>query len=216
MKQVGDAIHAAMASGTFVVEEKQAFLPEVHVISQEAKRISEELGKQVLLRVSIFGPIEQYLKEIGTVAYSDVLEHFAETIRRFAQNSILNSNYIKTEAISIDEPSFGFLNIGATRDELCKVLEKAFDFQGVTRQIHLHSAARLPDLFCVKNIDVVSFEYAGSPKNIEAVSKRMLEEADKQIRVGVARTDIDSIVAELQEKGITEPKPENVVEGETT
>lgn len=42
----------------------------------------------------------------------------------------------------------------------------------------------------------------------------MLEEADKQIRVGVARTDIDSIVAKLQENGITEPKPENVVEGE--
>ncbi len=214
MKQVSDAIHAAMASGTFVVAEKQAFLPEVHVINQEAKEISEDLGRQVLLRVSIFGPMEQYLKEIGTVAYSDVLENFAETIRRFAKNSILNSKHVKTKVISIDEPSFGFLNIGTTSDELCTILEKAFDFQGVTRQIHLHSAARLPDLFCVKNIDVLSFEYAGSPKNIEAVSKRMLEEADKQIRVGVSRTDIDSIIAELQENGITEPTPEHIVEGE--
>jgi 5-methyltetrahydropteroyltriglutamate--homocysteine methyltransferase len=213
MKQVSDVIHTAMGEGTFQVEEKRAFLPEVHVISEEAKNLGEEFGKQILLRVSLFGPMEQYLKEIGTVPYSDVLDNFAETIRRFAKNSILNSKHVKTKVVSIDEPSFGFLNIGATRDELCEILEKAFNFPGVTRQIHLHSAVRLPDLLCVKNIDVLSFEYAGSPKNIEAISRRMLEEADKQIRVGVTRTDIDSILAELQEKGVTKPTAEQLVEG---
>jgi 5-methyltetrahydropteroyltriglutamate--homocysteine methyltransferase len=213
MKQVADVIHSAMVIGTFLVEEKQAFLPEVHVIGQEAKYLSEEFGKQILLRVSLFGPIEQYLREIGTVPYSDILDNFAQTIRRFAKHSILNSKYIKTKVISIDEPSFGYLTIGTTRDELCAILEKAFDFQGVTRQIHLHSAARLPDLLCVKNIDVLSFEYAGSPKNIEAVSKKMLEEADKQIRIGVSRTDIDSILSELQENGIAKPTSEQLVEG---
>lgn len=213
IKQVSDVIHKAMDAGTFQVEEKQAFLPEVLVISKEAKNLNEEFGKQVLLRVSLFGPMEQYLKEIGTVPYIDVLDNFAETVRRFAKNSILDSKHAKTKVVSIDEPSFGFLNIGATRDELCKILEKAFDFHGVTRQIHLHSAVQLPDLLCVKNIDVLSFEFAGSPKNIDAVSKRMLEEADKQIRVGVSRTDIDSILAELQENGITKPAPEQLVEG---
>jgi 5-methyltetrahydropteroyltriglutamate--homocysteine methyltransferase len=146
------------------------------------------------------------------VPYGDVIDNFAETIRRFAKNSVLSNKHIKTKVVSIDEPSFGFLNIGANKDELCEMLEKAFDFQGSTRQIHLHSAVRLPDLLCVKNIDVLSFEYAGSPKNIEAVSKRMLEDADKQIRVGVTRTDIDSILAELQENGIAEPTAEQLVE----
>jgi hypothetical protein len=42
-------------------------------------------------------------------------------------------------------------------------------------------------------------EYAASP-NIEAVQKSVLEKADKQIRVGIFRTDIDSIWAELYEK----------------
>ena len=64
----------------------------------------------------------------------------------------------------------------------------------------------------MKGLDVLSFEYAASPKNIDAVSKTMLEQADKQIRVGIARTDIDSIWAELYEKGITEPTAEQVVE----
>jgi 5-methyltetrahydropteroyltriglutamate--homocysteine methyltransferase len=212
--QVSDVIHMAMEKGTFLVEEKHAVLPEVHLISEEAKSLTEELGKKILLRVSMFGPIEQYLKEIGTVPYSDVLASFAETIRRFAVNSILNFKYVKTEVVSIDEPSFGFASIAAGKDTICEVLEKAFDFQGAVRQIHLHSPSRLPDLLGVKNIDVLSFEYAASPKNIEGVSRKMLEEADKQIRVGVSRTDIDSILAELYDKGVTKPKAEQMVDSE--
>jgi 5-methyltetrahydropteroyltriglutamate--homocysteine methyltransferase len=211
-KQVGDVIHKAMAKGSFLVEENQAFLPEVQLISEEAKNLSEGTGKKIPLRVSIFGPLEQYLKEVGTTPYSDVLETFAETIRRFAQNSILNSKYVKTEVVSIDEPSLGFLNIAAESDVICDVLEKTFAFQGAVRQIHLHSASRLPDLLEVGNIDVVSFEYAASPKNIESVSRKILEDADKQIRVGVSRTDIDSIMAELHDKGVTKPTAQQLVE----
>ena len=40
----------------------------------------------------------------------------------------------------------------------------------------------------------------------------MLDRADKQIRVGITRTDIDSIWAELYEKGITQPSTEQLVE----
>ena len=40
----------------------------------------------------------------------------------------------------------------------------------------------------------------------------MLEKADKQIRVGITRTDIDAIWAELYEKGITKPSSEQLVE----
>ncbi len=216
MKQVGEAIHAAMAAGTFTVENKAAFLPEVHLIASEAKALSEEFGKKILLRVSLFGPMELYLKEVGTTPYLDVLEGFAETVRRFAKNNIVDNKYIKTEVVSIDEPSFGFLNVAAGGADLCSILEKAFNFQGATRQIHLHSAARLPDLFCVKNLDVLSFEYAASPKNIDGISKQTLENADKKVRVGVARTDIDSILADLQEKGIAKPTAEQLVDAEDT
>jgi 5-methyltetrahydropteroyltriglutamate--homocysteine methyltransferase len=212
VRQVSDAIHKAMEKGTFVVDEKHAFLPEVRLIEEEDKRLSEEIGKKIALRACMFGPMELYLQEMGTVAYRDVFDGFAETIRRFAKNSIVNTKYVKTEVISIDEPSFGFMNINSEKEALLEVLEKALDFQGVVRQIHLHSASRLPDLLEVGNIDVVSFEYGASPKNIESVSRKMLEDADKQIRVGVSRTDIDSIMAELNDKGITNPTAEQLVE----
>jgi 5-methyltetrahydropteroyltriglutamate--homocysteine methyltransferase len=201
-----------MENGSFLVEEKNAVLPEVYLINQEAKALSEEFGKKIRLRVSIFGPLEQYLHEFGNTPYQDVLDELAETIRRFAKNSIINSNYIETKVVSIDEPSFGFNNIQASSGVICGVLEKAFDFKGVTRQIHLHSASGVHDLLCVENLDVLSFEYGASPGNIEAVPKSMLDKADKQIRVGIARTDIDSILAELYEKGVAKPSAEQLVE----
>jgi 5-methyltetrahydropteroyltriglutamate--homocysteine methyltransferase len=40
----------------------------------------------------------------------------------------------------------------------------------------------------------------------------MLEESGKQIRVGIARTDIDAIWAEIYEKGIKEPTARQIVE----
>ncbi|MEM3731224.1 MAG: hypothetical protein QW667_04030 [Candidatus Bathyarchaeia archaeon] len=211
-----DAIHKAMAGGTYLVGEKEAIIPEVYVISQEGKSLSEDLGKRIMLRVCVTGPMELYLKEVGTVVYKDVLLMFAETVRRFAKNAILSTKHLKTEVVSIDEPSLGFQNINIDRNTLMEVMEKTFDFKGVIRQIHLHSTSNVSDLLAVKNIDVLSFEYAASPKNIEAISRKMLEEANKQIRVGISRTDINSIIAELYETGVTKPEAWQLVEDEET
>jgi 5-methyltetrahydropteroyltriglutamate--homocysteine methyltransferase len=213
-KQIGDIIHGAMEKGSFVVEQEKAIIPELNIINHEAKVLCEEFGKKIKLRVSIFGPFEQYLLEVGTTAYPDVLNEFAETINRFAKNSIINNKYIETKVVSIDEPSFGHNNLLATSDLICKTLEKAFDFQGPIKQIHLHTTSGMHDLLKVKGIDVLSFEYAASPKNIEVVPKSMLEKADKQIRVGIVRTDIDDIWAQLYEKGITQPSIYQLVETE--
>ncbi len=213
-RQFTDSIRKAMDKGTYVVDEKDAIIPEVYVINEEAKRLYEENRRKVSLRVCVTGPMELYLKEIGPVPYEDVLLMFAETVRRFAKNSILNFKYVKTEVVSLDEPSFGFQGISADRDVILDVLEKAFDFKGAIKHIHIHSSSRVTEILDVKNLDVLSFEYAASPKNIENLSRKMLDRADKQIRVGISRTDIDSIMAELYDKGITKPTAEQIVESE--
>ena len=56
-------------NGSFVVDQELAFLPEIYVLNQEAKHLSEEFDRKIQLRVSIFGPIEQYLAEVGATAY---------------------------------------------------------------------------------------------------------------------------------------------------
>ena len=215
-RQFAEPIHGVMKEGTYVVDEKQAFIPEMHVINDAARGLSEELGRRVMLRACITGPMELYLKEVGTVPYKDILLMFAETVRRFAGNSILNSKYVKTEVVSLDEPSFGFQDISADRDTVLEVLENAFDFKGVTKQIHLHSSSKVSDLLDVENVDVLAFEYAASPRNIESLSRQMLDKADKQMRVGVSRTDIDSIAAELYDKGVAMPTATQMVESEDT
>ena len=215
-RQFAEPIHGVMKEGTYVVDEKQAFIPEMHVINEAAKGLSEELDRRVMLRACITGPMELYLKEVGTVPYKDILLMFAETVRRFAGNSILNSKHVKTEVVSLDEPSFGFQDISADRDTVLEVLENAFDFKGVTKQIHLHSSSRVSDLLDVENVDVLAFEYAASPRNIESLSRQMLDKADKQMRVGVSRTDIDSITAELYDKGVAMPTATQMVESEDT
>jgi len=214
LRQLTDALHVAMSNGTYLVEKQHAILPEVHVLKEEAKVFCDETGEKLKLRVCILGPMELYLKEIGTVGYEDVLQTFADSVRRFVENSILDAKYIKTVAISLDEPSFGFQDISVERDVMLGTLERAFDFNGPAKQIHLHSPSRIADLLNVENIDVLSLEYAASPRNIDVVSKKMLDEVDKQIRVGISRTDINSIMAELYDRGVTKPSIEQMAETE--
>ena len=122
------------------------------------------------------------MHEVGTTAYPDVLDGFAETIKRFAKNSILNNKYIETKVVSIDEPSFGFNNIQATSDvDLRSAWRKPLISKAPPQQIHLHSAAGVHDLLGVKNLDVLSFEYAASPKNIEAVPKACLRKRTNKL-----------------------------------
>ncbi|MEM3694929.1 MAG: hypothetical protein QXJ11_03105 [Candidatus Bathyarchaeia archaeon] len=212
--QFAEVIIEAMTIGTYEVEVKNAIIPEVHVINEEAKALSEEFGRKIPLRVCITGPMELYLRIVGKTAYRDILLMFAETVKRFAKNAMLDAKYVKTEVVSIDEPSFGFQEISADKNIILEVMEKTFDFTGAIKQIHLHSPSRITDMLEVKNLDVVSLEYAASPKNIEAVSKRLLENAGKQIRVGISRTDINNIIAELYERGVTKPAAEQLVESE--
>jgi len=213
-KQLGDAVAESMNEGSYLVDRDRAILPEVCLIGDEARRLCEETGQKVKLRVCIIGPIELYQREMGSVVRQDVLYAFAENVRRFAQNSVLSSKYVDTVVVSFDEPSFGFQDILTDRETILRTFEITFNFDCAVKQIHLHSPSRMGDLLNVDNIDVLSIEYAATPKNIDAVSKVMLEQADKQVRVGVTRTDINSIVSELYDRGITKPNAEQMVEGE--
>jgi 5-methyltetrahydropteroyltriglutamate--homocysteine methyltransferase len=198
------------------VDRKKAIIPEVHVIKKEARRLYEYFGKKILLRVCIAGPLEVYLKVVGVTLYHDALLMLAETVKRFAENSVLNSKYVKTEVVSLDEPSFGYQNMFSDRDVILDAFEKAFSIPGVTRQIHLHSSSRIAEVLSIKNLDVLSLEFGASPKNIESLSRKTLDKADKLVRVGIARTDIDAINAELHDSGIANPTPEQMVESEET
>ncbi len=185
----------------FLIEEKQAIIPEVEILKKYSKNIYEKYGREVLLKICVTGPVDLYLREFGNFIHKDLLENIARSIRCFVKNSIINEKYLKTYTISIDEPSIGFVDLmNISNDDITDILNiVAKGFKNV--QIHLHSMKVLEPILN-SEIKIIGCEFASNPLNLELVKKEDLESYDKFIRAGIIRTDVDKIYAEvLKTKG---------------
>jgi|Deesub1362A_J573_1020465.scaffolds.fasta_scaffold00051_127 5-methyltetrahydropteroyltriglutamate--homocysteine methyltransferase len=203
-KQFLDAIEEHQRE-PYLIERKYAVIPELSIVESEAKGYYENKEEKLKLKVCVTGCIELYLKTpFGYHIYKDVLDNLAKSVNRFLKNSILNTKYVKTQAVAIDEPSLGIVDLlDVEKDDLVSSIEKSVESVSTDVQIHLHSlkAAELP--LRASGVDILTGEFASSPMNMELIKKSELENYDKFIRGGVSRTNIDYIIAELMEKGIT-------------
>ncbi len=194
----------------FLIDKKYAAIPELFVVQEEAKKF--EKGK-LRLKVCVTGAIELYTRTtFGYYVYEEVLQNLARSVNSFLKNAMLSNRYVETSVVSIDEPSLGFADLlNVEEDVLIKALEKSVEGIAAKVQIHLHTlkAAEIP--LVARGIDAIGSEFAASPRNLELISKGTLEKYDKFLRAGITRTDIDSILAEWLEKGIS-PSPEQLVE----
>jgi 5-methyltetrahydropteroyltriglutamate--homocysteine methyltransferase len=163
-------------------------------VIRELKAI-EGLGHNV--RVCITGPFELYYKEFGTRIYEDLLENIAISASRFAENSLKTK--LRVCAISIDEPSLGTNPELQPTPEQLRLAFKHFDFS-CDVQIHLHSPLYYSSLLDVEEIDVLGVEAAKDCKVLGFIDKNDLESYEKRLRIGVARSDIDGIVALYNQK----------------
>ncbi len=169
------------------------------VMKSEAKIIEleyvEKIGADVV-RVCVTGPFELYVKELGTVIFDDVLENLAKSVARFVENAL---KYPNVECVSIDEPSLGLNpDLQPTEDQL-RIAFEPFDFD-VDIQIHLHAPLFYEKLLDIDTIDVIGIESAKDPSALDFVDPQDLESHDKKLRVGIARSDIDGIIAEFNQK----------------
>ncbi|MFQ5975084.1 MAG: hypothetical protein ACE5J5_02035, partial [Candidatus Hydrothermarchaeales archaeon] len=191
----------------FLIQEKHAIMPELFVAERESKRIFEESGKILQLKVCVTGALELHLKsEFGFYIYEEILNNLAESVNRFLKNAILNTKYVKTAVVAIDEPSLGFVDLFNIEDEaIIKVLARSVKDIPAKVQIHLHTLKSVGLPLQADGIEVITSEFAASPENMNMITKKELEDHDKSIRAGVTRTDYDAILAEHLDKGI-EPK----------
>ncbi|HID43529.1 MAG TPA: methionine synthase [Archaeoglobaceae archaeon] len=172
----------------YLVSKEAAIIPEVKAL--------EKINYDGIVRICITGPFELYYREFGGVIYSDVLENISISLSRFAANS-LDSN-LNVKAISIDEPSLGTNpELQPTLDQLQRAFSH-FKFD-VDVQIHLHSTLFYESLLNVEEIDVFGIEAAKDPSVIESIEPDELESYEKSLRIGIARSDIDSIIAEYNQ-----------------
>jgi len=181
---------------------EKALIPEMFIIDKFAREFYERIGKSLELKICITGPIELYIKKLNFTIYFDMAMNFARSVNFFLKNSIINTKYMKTSIVSIDEPSFGYIELfNITEDELIKIFDKALDGINASNQIHLHSLNQAQIPLQAKNIDVLTSEYASDKSN--KIPRKELERHDKYMRVGIARTNINSLMAEALDSGIS-------------
>ncbi len=184
-----------------VIEEKYARLLEVDLLHQWAKEQYEETGDRIRLKVCVTGPLELYFKQIGFSVYSDMALNFSQSVNRFLKNSLVNSKYIITDIVAIDEPSLGYVAItGADHEELIKIYDKSVEGLNCDVQIHLHSLNSFRIPLETKHINVMTCEFASNNQNV--IDRKYLDEHDKYIRVGVCRTNFNAIMADALDAGM--------------
>ena len=187
-----------------IVRKEKARIMELEAIEEVGAEYHRENGRKLNVRVCITGPVELYLKQFGGTAYKDVLDAFATSINRFISNSIDNARQIHIATVSIDEPSIGINpQIMFDDSDIIEALEyaaKTAASHKIDTEIHLHSPLHYKLACRTQSIGVIGVESAANPSYLDLIDKKDLEESDKFLRIGAARTDIFGMAATLNEK----------------
>jgi 5-methyltetrahydropteroyltriglutamate--homocysteine methyltransferase len=171
------------------------------LVKKEYAEIAElgalERGEKV--RVCVTGPIELYLSVFGATAYEDILGNLAESVARFLERAVSSGRVCMT---SLDEPSLGISSSLVFSDEaIIKALETASrPCRGLDCEVHLHSPLYAPLCCQVRGISIVGMESAANPDYLRLIDRSLLEQTDKFLRAGIARTDILSMAARRSEQ----------------
>jgi 5-methyltetrahydropteroyltriglutamate--homocysteine methyltransferase len=187
-----------------IVSKERARIMELSAIEDVGAQYLKKTGKKLNIRLCVTGPIELYLKQFGGTAYKDVLNAFATSIDRFISNSIDNAKQFRIAVISIDEPSIGINpQIMFNDSDMIEALTLATRTSGLNKidtEIHLHSPLHYKLVCRVPSIGIIGVESAANPSYLDLIDKKDLEDFDKFLRIGVARTDIFGMAAVLNEK----------------
>ena len=172
----------------YLVARKYAVIKEVEAI--------KAMNYKGNVRICVTGPFELYYREFGGVIYDDLLENLAVSVSRFAANAM---NGLDVCSLSIDEPSLGVNPELQPSVEQLRLAYEPFSFD-VDIQIHMHSPLYYTQLLEVGEIDVFGIEAARDEKVLDFVDCDEVSSAGKRLRIGVARSDIDAIIAEFNAK----------------
>jgi 5-methyltetrahydropteroyltriglutamate--homocysteine methyltransferase len=154
-------------------------------------------GRQV--RVCVTGPIELYLSAFGATDYTDILFNLASSVAMFLENALESR---KMALASLDEPSLGISpSIVFEEDDLLKALEIASTpCKSIDCEVHLHSPLYAELCSLVPGLSIVGVESAAHPDFLKLIDRKQLEETDTYLRAGIARTDLLSMAASLNDR----------------
>jgi 5-methyltetrahydropteroyltriglutamate--homocysteine methyltransferase len=184
----------------YVVRAKDARIMELEALESLGKEMEVE-GKRLLARVCVTGPVELYLARFGATDYADILENIASSVARFLEVA-KKGRHFDLAVASIDEPSLGISpNVIFSDDQISKALEiAALPCEKIDCEVHLHSPLMAELCSGVPGINVIGVESAGNPDYLKLIDRKVLDDNDAYIRAGIARTDINALVARLNDR----------------
>jgi len=190
----------ARSESPYVVRPESAKIMELEALERLGEEMEGE-GRRLLARVCVTGPVELYLARFGATDYADILENLAKSVARFLEVA-KSGRHFDLAVASIDEPSLGISpNVIFSDDQISKALEiSALPCERIDCEVHLHSPLMAELCSGVPGINVIGVESAGNPDYLKLVDREVLEENDSYIRAGIARTDINALVARLNDR----------------
>jgi len=133
----------------------------------------------------------------------DAYHVLAQDIEKFIKHAFKTAKNFKIKVIALDEISLGLTDkIEFSDADIISALTLASTYarqQGADMEIHLYSPLKY-ELICDTPINVIGFEYAGNPSYLDLLDREVLENSNTCVGVGVARTDIFSLVSIINEK----------------
>ena len=177
-----------MTESPFLIRREKAEILELQAVPPGQK-----------VRVCVTGPVELYISAFAATHYTDILYTLAESVSRFLQWA---KDEGKMAVASLDEPSLGLnSNIIFSEEVIQEALEIASrPCQGMHCEVHLHSPLYAELCAHVSGIDILGVESAAHPDYLKLIEREVLEETGTYLRAGIARTDIFSLSAQLNDR----------------
>lgn len=177
-----------MTESPFLIRREEAKIMELEAVPPGQK-----------VRVCVTGPVELYISAFAATHYTDILYTLAESVSRFLQWA---KDEGKMAVASLDEPSLGLnSNIIFSEEEIQEALEIASrPCRGMHCEVHLHSPLYAELCAHVSGIDILGVESAAHPDYLKLIEREVLEETGTYLRAGIARTDIFSLSAQLNDR----------------
>jgi 5-methyltetrahydropteroyltriglutamate--homocysteine methyltransferase len=124
-------------------------------------------------------------------------------IEKFIKQAFKTAKNFKIKVIALDEISLGLNNrIQFSDADIISALTVASTYarqQGADMEIHLYSPLKYK-LICETPINIIGFEYAATPSYLDLMDRKVLEDSNTYVGVGISRTDIFSLISIVNEK----------------
>jgi 5-methyltetrahydropteroyltriglutamate--homocysteine methyltransferase len=187
----------------YVLREENAKILELEIIDEVAKQYKKETDKTLEVRICIAGPTDLYLQTFGATAFVDAYHILAQDIGKFIKQAFKTAKNFKIKVIALDEISLELTDkIEFSDAAIISALTTASTYalqQEADIEIHLYSPLKYK-LICETPINVIGFEYAGNPSYLDLLDRKVLEDSNIYVGIGISRTDIFSFISIINEK----------------